>query len=69
MNMHLNPNTVQQAYMELNRKNVIFTQNGKGEYVSDEALRVIQEECKKYLADLRPVIRRKQIKNSTGRQA
>ena len=47
IDLNLNPNTVQRAYTELERKKVIYTITGKGGYVSEDAQKIIGEEKRK----------------------
>lgn len=38
--LSINPNTIQKAFTELDRRGVIFSVNGRGNFVSDKALEV-----------------------------
>jgi GntR family transcriptional regulator len=40
----INPNTVARAYRELEREGFIYTQKGKGSFVSDDSVSLISEE-------------------------
>ena len=49
MQMHLNPNTVQRAYTELDRKSLIYTISGVGSFISEGALDVLKNEKRKLI--------------------
>ncbi len=57
LQMHLNPNTVQRAYTELDRKGVIYSSAGVGTFVSDDAAGILQQERRKNMNSLKPMIR------------
>lgn len=40
--LSVNPNTIQKAFTELDRRGVIFSVNGRGNYISDMAVRALQ---------------------------
>jgi len=42
--LSVNPNTIQKAYTELDRRGIIYSAPGKGSFVSSEAKRIIAEE-------------------------
>lgn len=45
MELSINPNTIQRAYTELERRGVIYTVKGKGNFVADQgALRKLRNE-------------------------
>lgn len=50
--LNLNPNTVQRAYSELERRGVIYTITGKGSFVDEKAREVISSEKRKELPQL-----------------
>lgn len=52
LQMHLNPNTVQKAYAELDRKKVIYTVSGKGCFVSPEAMKALNDKGRERLIEL-----------------
>jgi len=44
MELSINPNTIQRAYAELERRGVIYTVKGKGNFVADtNAVRILRE--------------------------
>jgi len=57
MELHINPNTVQKSYAELDRKGIIYSVNGVGCFVSKEAKEILHKEKRSKLNDLKPVIR------------
>lgn len=56
MQLHLNPNTVQRAYGELDKSGIIYTITGVGAFISEDALQVLQSKHQQRLSQLRPVI-------------
>lgn len=50
--LNLNPNTVQRAYSELERRGVIYTITGKGSFVDEKAREVISSEKRRELPQL-----------------
>ena len=40
--LSINPNTIQKAFTELDRRGVIFSVNGRGNFVSDKALKALE---------------------------
>lgn len=56
MELHVNPNTVQRAYTELERKDIIATMPGRGTFVSEQAVDLLKKLRRENLADLRPLI-------------
>ena len=52
-----NPNTVQKAYLELDRKGVITTAPGVGTFIRPGAVSALRESKKERLADLAALVR------------
>lgn len=52
-----NPNTVQKAYLELDRRGVISTAPGVGTFIRQGALKTLRESMKARLADLTALAR------------
>jgi GntR family transcriptional regulator len=52
----INPNTIQRAYTELDRKGVICSVPGKGCFVSESAAKVLSEMKREKLVDLRELV-------------
>ena len=69
----INPNTVAKAYRELERENVLYTRQGSGVFVSQDAPEICREESRETLRQrLRQVVsesRRAGIKDDALRQA
>lgn len=42
MELSVNPNTIQKAFSELDRRGIVFSVPGKGSFVSNEALDIIR---------------------------
>ena len=40
--LSINPNTIQKAFTELDRRGIIFSVNGRGNFVSDKALKALE---------------------------
>lgn len=55
--LNLNPNTVQRAYSELERRGVIYTITGKGSFVDEKAREVISSEKRKELPQLFEILK------------
>jgi GntR family transcriptional regulator len=52
VNISANPNTVQKAFIELERRGVMVTSPGRGCYVSDDAPEILKMRLKAKLADI-----------------
>ena len=52
-----NPNTVQKAYLELDRRGVISTAPGVGTFIRQGALETLRESKKAKLADLADLVK------------
>jgi GntR family transcriptional regulator len=52
MELSVNPNTIQKAFSELDRKGIVFSVPGKGSFVSNEALDNIQAMKKENMSSL-----------------
>jgi len=57
MELHVNPNTVQRAYTELERTGVIQTAPGKGTFVCKDASETVRGQRRARLTDLRRLVR------------
>jgi len=57
VSLSINPNTVQKAYTELDRKGIIITVPGKGSFISDTALQILGESSRSRLEELSKLIR------------
>ncbi len=55
--LSINPNTIQKAYTELDRKQLIITVPGKGAFVSDKASEVILTASRDKLTELTNMVR------------
>lgn len=56
LQMNLNPNTVQRAYTELDRKGVIYSTAGIGTFIADTAAQILQKERRQSLGRLKPLL-------------
>lgn len=65
LQLHLNPNTVQKAYTELERRRVIYTTAGVGCFVSNEAAEILKEERRGRLSQLKPELRELRLSGIT----
>lgn len=54
--LSVNPNTIQKAYSELDRRGVIISVPGKGCFVAENARAVISESGRKRLAEVRQLL-------------
>lgn len=57
LELHLNPNTVQRAYQELERRGEIYSMSGRGSFVSEDALDILKGRKRDRLTDLEPALR------------
>lgn len=55
--LSINPNTIQKAYTELDRKQLIITVPGKGAFVSDKASEVILTASRDKLTELTNMVK------------
>ena len=58
MELSTNPNTIQKAYMELDRRGILVSVPGKGNYISAEALKIVGNQSKEKLSDLKEIVRK-----------
>lgn len=56
IHLSVNPNTIQKAYTQLDMRKIIHTVPGKGSFVSDDAITVIEKSSRKQLDDLTNVV-------------
>lgn len=68
LQLHLNPNTVQKAYAELERRQVIYTASGVGCFVSGAAVNLLREERRGRLSQLKPAIRELRLSGVTQQE-
>lgn len=57
LDLHLNPNTVQKAYTELDRRGLIYSTSGVGSFISDQAKDILRKERREKINDLKPIIK------------
>ncbi len=57
VSLSINPNTVQKAYTELDRRGIIITVPGKGSFISETALQILGESSRSRLEELSKLIR------------
>lgn len=58
MELSTNPNTIQKAYMELDRRGILVSVPGKGSFISVEALKIVGNQSKEKLSDLKEIVRK-----------
>ncbi len=58
MELSINPNTIQKAYMELDRRGILVSVPGKGSFISAEALKTVGNQSKEKLSDLKEIVRK-----------
>lgn len=63
MELSTNPNTIQKAYMELDRRGILVSVPGKGSFISAEALKIVGNQSKEKLSDLKEIVRMPQSLN------
>lgn len=57
VNLSINPNTIQKAYTELDRRQLIVTVPGKGSFISEQAHEAVGESSRGKLEELRQIIK------------
>lgn len=58
MELSTNPNTIQKAYMELDRRGILVSVPGKGSFISAEALEIVGNQSKEKFSDLKEIVRK-----------
>ena len=57
VNLSINPNTIQKAYTELDRKKLIVTVPGKGSFVSQDALKILGANSREKMPEFKQAIK------------
>lgn len=55
--LSINPNTIQKAYTELDRRQLIITVPGKGSFISEKAIEVVGANSIEKMTELNKIIR------------
>lgn len=55
--LSINPNTIQKAYTELDRRQFIITVPGKGSFISEKAIEVVGANSREKMTELNKIIR------------
>lgn len=55
--LSINPNTIQKAYTELYRRQLIITVPGKGSFISEKAIEVVGANSREKMTELNKIIR------------
>ena len=55
--LSINPNTIQKAYTELDRRQLIITVPGKGSFISEKAIEVVGASSREKMTELNKIIR------------
>lgn len=55
--LSINPNTIQKAYTELDRRQLIITVPGKGSFISEKAIEVVGANSREKMIELNKIIR------------
>ena len=58
MELSTNPNTIQKAYMELDRRGILVSVPVKVSFISAEALKIVGNQSKEKLSDLKEIVRK-----------
>lgn len=58
LELSINPNTIQKAYSELDRKGITSSVPGRGSFISDNALGILKEHRRNRLAELSELLRK-----------
>lgn len=54
--LSINPNTIQKAYTELDRRGLIITVPGKGSFISDVAGQIVEEKSRGKMDNLNQIV-------------
>ena len=57
ISLSINPNTIQKAYTELDRRQLIVTVPGKGSFIAEQAVNVVGANSRERLEELKEIIR------------
>ena len=57
VNLSINPNTIQKAYTDLDRRQLIITVPGKGSFISEKAIEVVGANSREKMTELNKIIR------------
>lgn len=52
LDLAINPNTIQKAYTDLDRRGIIYSLPGKGSFVAPDARQILAQERASYLAQI-----------------
>ena len=55
--LSINPNTLQKAYTELDRRQLIITVPGKGSFISEKAIEVVGANSREKMTELNKIIK------------
>ena len=55
--LSINPNTIQKAFTVLDRRGIIFSVNGRGNFVSDKALKALEASRRSAFNDIKEQIK------------
>ena len=55
--LSINPNTIQKAYTELDRRQLIITVPGKGSFISEKAIEVVGANSSEKMTELNKILR------------
>lgn len=55
--LSINPNTIQKAFTELDRRGIIFSVNGRGNFVADKALKALEASRRSAFSDIKDQIK------------
>ena len=55
--LSINPNTIQKAFTELDRRGIIFSVNGRGNFVADKALKALEVSRRSAFSDIKDPIK------------
>lgn len=63
--LSINPNTIQKAYTELDRRQLIITVPGKGSFISEKAIEVVGANSREKMTELNKIIRERALAGVT----
>lgn len=68
MELSINPNTIQKAYTELDRKGVLQSVPGKGCFISDNALKIVSQNSREKMKELIAILKELSLAGITQEQ-
>lgn len=68
MELSINPNTIQKAYTELDRRGILQSVPGKGCFISDNALKIVSRNSREKMNELTAILKELALAGITQEQ-